>query len=54
VQKQADDLAKRDQEIADLRATVLRLGSQIEAIQNQTEPAAEHRGPGRPRKEVAA
>lgn len=54
VQKQADDLAKRDQQIADLQATVLRLGSQIEAMQTmQTEPAAEHRGPGRPRKEAA-
>jgi hypothetical protein len=54
VQKQADDLSKRDQQIADLQATVLRLGSQLEAMQNmQSEPDGERRGPGRPRKEAA-
>lgn len=53
-QKQAEDIAKRDQQIEDLQATVLRLGSQVEAMQNQTEPVSEHRGPGRPRKEVTA
>lgn len=54
-QKQAEGLALRDQQIADLQATVLRLGSQLEAMQNmQSEPASEHRGPGRPRKEVSA
>jgi len=51
VQKQAEDLALRDQRIADLEATVLRLGSQLEAIQTlQGEPIK--RGPGRPPKEA--
>jgi hypothetical protein len=40
----------RDQEIADLKETVLRLGAQIEAIQSMD---PEKRGPGRPRKEAA-
>jgi hypothetical protein len=49
-QKQAEELALRDQEIADLKETVLRLGAQIEAMQNMD---PEKRGPGRPRKEAA-
>lgn len=53
-QKQAEGLALRDQQIADLQATVLRLGSQLEAMQNmQPESDGERRGPGRPRKEAA-
>lgn len=47
VQKQAEDLALRDQQIADLTATCQRLGAQVEAMQNM---APEKRGPGRPPK----
>lgn len=48
-QKQADELRIKEQEIADLRATVARLGSRLEVLESD-EP---RRGPGRPRKEVA-
>jgi hypothetical protein len=48
-QKQAEDLMLRNQEIEDLKATVLRLGSQLEAMQAMD---PEKRGPGRPRKEA--
>lgn len=52
VQKQAEDLALRDQEIADLRANVLRLGSQLEAMQAMQGTVEVKRGPGRPPKEA--
>lgn len=51
VQKQAEELALRDQQIADLQATVLRLGSQLEAIQTM-QGGEVKRGPGRPPKEA--
>lgn len=51
VQKQAEELALRDQQIADLQATVLRLGSQLEAMQTM-QGGEVKRGPGRPPKEA--
>lgn len=49
VQKQAEDLAIRDQQIADLKEQVLRLGSQLEAMQTM-QGGEVKRGPGRPPK----
>lgn len=54
VQKQAEELALRDQEIADLKETVLRLGSRLEAMENMqgVDGLNVKRGPGRPPKEA--
>lgn len=51
VQKQAEDLALKDQEIADLKDTVLRLGSRLEALESM-QGGEVKRGPGRPPKEA--
>jgi len=48
VQKQADELAARNQELEDLRETNRRLAARLEALETIAE---EKRGPGRPRKE---
>lgn len=50
-QKQADELAKKDQQIADLQDQVLRLGARVEAL-IEGNADTEKRGPGRPRKEA--
>jgi hypothetical protein len=50
VQKQADDLALRNQEIADLKDANARLCARLEALESIREGDAEKRGPGRPRK----
>jgi hypothetical protein len=47
-QKQADELAQKNQQIADLQDQVLRLGARVEALIANGDP--EKRGPGRPRK----
>lgn len=49
-QKQAEQLAEKNQQIADLQDQVLRLGARVEALIAGQEPAK--RGPGRPPKEA--
>lgn len=54
VQKQADDLTLRNQEIADLKDANARLCARLEALESirQQDGETEKRGPGRPRKET--
>lgn len=52
VQKQADDLALRNQEISDLKDANARLCARLEALESlRHDGDNEKRGPGRPRKE---
>jgi hypothetical protein len=51
-QKQADDLALRNQEIADLKEANARLCARLEALESIRQEDPEKRGPGRPRKDA--